>query len=371
MSAKFVNQGNQWDWQKIGYHARSVFAVLLSLSVLIGGSLFVYDKASDLWTSVRTVNDYEGEGKLQVEVIIPRGASANQIGGILAEAGVIKSVRVFRDEARRDPRFADIKAGRYRLKTELPAKKAIAMLLDPANRIIRKITLAEGLTVNQEFQAIAKKFEVKPEDLKAELAAAKLPVPEWAGDVREGLLFPETYAVLEPLDAKDLFVRQVNQFNKVAKKIDLVGKAKALDMDPLEVLVVASIVEREAVRAEDRPMVAAVIYNRLEAGMKLEMDSTVHYAIGKFDKITTTEEQRKTESVYNTYRIEGLPPAPICNPGQAALEAALNPSDTKAKFFVTVNPDTGETRFAEKLKEHEENVKLFQQWCSANEGRCS
>ena len=112
-----------------------------------------------------------------------------------------------------------------------------------------------------------------------------------------------------------------------------------------------------------------MIYNRLEKGMKLEMDSTVHFAVGKSGKVTTTAEDRKSESPYNTYRHKGLPPGPISNPGETALEAALNPADTDAIFFVTVNLDTGETLFAATNEEHEANRRVFQQWCADNSDR--
>ncbi|WP_197512511.1 endolytic transglycosylase MltG [Tessaracoccus coleopterorum] len=132
----------------------------------------------------------------------------------------------------------------------------------------------------------------------------------------------------------------------------------------------ASIIASEVTKPEDQPMVASVIYNRLAQGMMLEMDSTVHYAVGKSGKVTTTAEDRADPSPYNTYMHKGLPPGPISNPGRTALAAALNPADSDALFFVTVNPETGDTRFAATLEEHNANVALFRQWCSANPGSC-
>lgn len=117
-------------------------------------------------------------------------------------------------------------------------------------------------------------------------------------------------------------------------------------------------------------MVSAVIHNRLATGMPLQMDSTVHYALQDFGKVTTTAEDRAVDSPYNTYRYTGLPPGAISNPGKAALAAASQPSDIDSLFFVTVDLDSGETRFASTLAEHEANVAVFQQWCQANQGRC-
>jgi UPF0755 protein len=122
-------------------------------------------------------------------------------------------------------------------------------------------------------------------------------------------------------------------------------------------------------REEDRAKVARVIYNRLDKDRKLELDSTVTYA-ERLKTTTTTKEDRKSKSKYNTYRYKGLPPGPISAPGKAALEAAANPEKGKWLYFVTVNLDTGETRFTDTEEAHEKNVAAFQAWCQANTGRC-
>ena len=125
----------------------------------------------------------------------------------------------------------------------------------------------------------------------------------------------------------------------------------------------------------DRAKVARVIENRLAAkdgptrGL-LQMDSTVHYAVKKRGKAGTTDADRASASPYNTYRVQGLPPGPINNPGAASIAAAANPAEGPWLFFVTVNPSTGETRFASTVAEHQGNVNLFNQWCRDNAGKC-
>jgi UPF0755 protein len=135
-------------------------------------------------------------------------------------------------------------------------------------------------------------------------------------------------------------------------------------------VIVASIIEKEVRRPEDRAKAARVIYNRLANRMPLQMDSTVHYAVNKSDKVTTTPADRASSSPYNTYRHVGLPPGPIAAPGKAALQAAANPTPGNWKFFVTVNPDTGATKFATTMAEHDRYVQEFQKWCSTHPGRC-
>ena len=139
-------------------------------------------------------------------------------------------------------------------------------------------------------------------------------------------------------------------------------------------LTIASIVEGEVNGDADRAKVARVILNRLDEGPPnyglLQMDSTVHFVAQERGKAGTTDEQRASDSPYNTYRVQGLPPGPIGNPGAASIEAAAAPAKGDWHFFVTVDPSTGETKFATTQAEHDRNVQEFQAWCSANPGKC-
>lgn len=358
------------DWRAVGYWGRSVFAVVLSATVLFGGGYFVYAKAHDAYITWRTTEDYIGEGTDKVEVLIPQGAGITQIGDLLTEEGVVRSTKAFRKAAQESGKADKLQAGRFSLKKELPAETAFAMLLDPKNVVRLKVTFPEGTTNAEQFNIVAKndKYNLKLKTI--EQAAAEVDkidgLPKYAGGKLEGYLFPSTYQVAEPVKPRAIFNTQVAQFNKIADKISLEGRAADLKVKPGDIVTVASIVASEVSSVDDQPKVAAVIYNRLREGMKLEMDSTVHFAVGKIGKVTTTAEDRQIDSPYNTYRVAGLPPGPISNPGETALEAALNPADSSALYFVTVNPETGETKFADTLDQHNANVTQFQQWCQAN-----
>lgn len=375
MSPAFVDNDGNFNWRKIGYHARSAFAVLLSIAVLVGGGLFVWDKAEDAWVSWRTEDDFIGDGGEEVTVTVPMGASITQIGDTLTEAGVIKSTATFRKEAARNPDAAGLRPGRYTLLTELPAETALEMMLDPENLQVLRVTLPEGFTVGRQWtyiedQLAAEGVEITRDELAAGVVPQELDLPVWSRGKVEGFMFPDTYQVGEPVNALRIFQTQVARFKDVAEEIGFEEGAQQLGMDPFDVLTIASIIEREVNQEEYRPMVSAVIHNRLAKGMPLQMDSTVHYALQDFSKVTTTDEDRAIDSPYNTYRYTGLPPGAISNPGQAALDAASHPADIDSLYFVTVDLDTGETRFADTLAEHEVNVAAFQQWCQANEGRC-
>ena len=139
--------------------------------------------------------------------------------------------------------------------------------------------------------------------------------------------------------------QMVSQYKSVARDIQLEASAKKLKRTPYEVLTVASIIEREVNQDQYRAKVARVLYNRLDKGMKLQLDSTVVYA-ENLKTNTTTAKDRASKSRYNTYRYKGLPPGPISAPGKAALQAAAQPENGKWLYFVTVNFDTGETKFA-------------------------
>lgn len=358
------------NWKEIGYRSRSIFAVVLSLAILIGGGWFVYTKVHDAYMDFRTREDYIGEGEQDIEVVIPSGASVTQIGDILVENDVVRSTRAFRDAAIENGDSESIQAGRYKLKTKLPAETAVSMLLDPENKVELKITVIPGMVAEQQWELMAEETGVEVSVYQEAAKSEDLKLPSFANGY-EGFLFPDTYEVAEPVNGVNVLNTQLDQFTKIAGDIELERRAEELGVSPLDVVTIASIIEREAGTAEDRPKVAAVIYNRLEADMPLQMDSTVHFAVGDFTRVTTTSEDRAVDSPYNTYKNKGLPPGPISNPAQAALEAALSPADISSLYFVAVNLDTGETLYADDEEGHAENVEKFQQWCQDNPGKCS
>lgn len=360
------------NWSYVSYRAKGAIAVVIAFAVLLGGGWYTFDWVRDTYVQLTTPDDdYVGEGKDDVEVVIPRGAGITQIGDILYEAGVVKSVRKFRSVASRSGRSNELHFGRFKLRKELPAKTAFEMLLDPKNIERLKVVFPEGWTVTQQHDRIRNKLGVSEDAVTAAVnARGELGLPDWANNSLEGFLFPASYDVEEPVNPFNVMKSQVNQFKTVASRVGLEKRAAEIGRTPLEVLTVASIIEAEVHIPEYQPLVAAVIYNRLEKGMKLEMDSTVHYVVGKKGKVTTTREDRNVESPYNTYYAEGLPPGPISNPGESAIRAALSPPETEDLFFVTVDLDTGETKFAPTREEHDKNVLQFQAFCSANPGRC-
>lgn len=363
------------DYREVWYKARSAFAVLLSLGVLLTGGWLVYDRAQDAWMEYRTAEDYIGEGIDPVVVTIPKGATLAEISDILVEANVVKTAKAFDREAAANADSKKIQAGKYNLRTQLPAKSALAMLLDPKNIVRNRFTLAEGKWLAQQFPVMAKASGLKVDAFeKAAKDWKKLGVPTWAKNGLEGFLFPDTYEVPDKPSAKSMIGMATEQFNTVADELKLEEGAEELGFSPYQVLVMASIVEKEAgANDEDRAKIARVFYNRLEQGMLLQSDATVAYANKTTGRVSTTPKERQLDSPWNTYKHKGLPKGPITSPSKKSIEAALHPAEGPWLFFVTVNLDTGETEFNADQTGHDASVAKWQSWCNqsdANKKKC-
>ena len=377
MSDLFDDDGKV-DGAEVGRRIKSGIAVLIALAVLVGGGWFASTKGYTAYMNWRQTSDYIGTGLADVQITIPSGASVTDMGLILVKADVVKSTKAFQTAAAAEPKSTSIQAGTYKMKTHLPASVAVARLIDPATyKVVKRVVIREGLRVTAMVPVLAKGTGLTEDQLNAVLKdPTKLGLPAYANNSPEGFLFPDSYEVADKPDALTALKAMTAEFATVAASEDLVNRATAFGFTPLQVLTVASIIEAEVNRAEDRPMVARAIYNRLqgktETGqpMKLQSDATVIYANGGAGALTTTDAQRAITSAYNTYKVDGLPPGPINSPGKSAIEAALNPADGTWIYWVVVNPETGETKFASTFADHQKNVAEFQAWCQANKGKC-
>jgi UPF0755 protein len=223
---------------------------------------------------------------------------------------------------------------------------AYQMLLNPASRIQSKAAIPEGLRESAILSTLEKKYPNIPASAFTAAAkdAAALGLPAYADGNPEGYLFPATYNFNPGTSAPGMLQAMVARFNQEATTIDLPVAAKAAHLTPGQVITVASILEAEAGNPKYYRQVAEVIYNRLNIGMKLGLDSTVNYALHRFGVHLTTA-QLHVNSPYNTFIHTGLPPGPIDSPGDAAIQAALHPAHGNLLYFVTVNLKTGLTKF--------------------------
>ncbi|WP_139209802.1 endolytic transglycosylase MltG [Microlunatus flavus] len=357
--------------KEILHQGKGCFAVLLALAVLVGGGWFVYTQGKSLMDSFGETPDYTGRGVAPITVTIPAGATLDEIGSVLKKDDVIKSTQAWDSAVASEERATSVQPGRYLMRTQMPAIDALRLLINPGeSRVRAQFTIPEGLRLSQQIDALVKGTKIKRSAFEKALKKPKsIGLPSYAKGNAEGFLFPDTYELTADATATSTLKQMVDEYKAVTGDIDLQAAAKKLDRSPYQVLTVASIIEREVNQDQYRAKVARVLYNRLDDGMKLGLDSTVIYA-EKLNTNTTTPKDRDSDSKYNTYKRKGLPPGPISAPGKAALEAAANPEPGKWLYFTTVNFDTGETKFAETDAEFRQIVKEFQGWCQSNPGRC-
>ncbi|MFC5381795.1 endolytic transglycosylase MltG [Aquipuribacter nitratireducens] len=340
------------------------------VAVVVGAGWFAWQTVSGLLGEARdfelfaSAPDYEGPGQGEVEVVVNPGDNGRAIGETLVEADVVASVEAFVGAANVSPDFTSVQPGTYTLPQRIPAAEAVDALLDPANRVEDTVVLAEGLRVQQILDRLAEETGLPREDFEAALDAVELPAAAPPADVAlvhpaEGFLYPDGYRFPPDATAQEILQQMVDRGQEVLADVGVPPE------EQLRVLTEASLIQGEARIDEDFGRVAQVVENRIAQGIPLQLDSTVNYATQTFD-IRTTDEQRASDSPYNTYRVQGLPPAPIKNPGRQAIEAALNPTPGPWVYFVTVDLCTGETAFAETLSEHNANVRQLNEFQREN-----
>lgn len=327
--------------------------------------------------------DYTGEGKEDVLIEITSGESGTQIAENLKARGVIADVGPFISAAAAKPEMDAIQPGFYRVRTEVPAATAVDQLTDPQNRV-GKLVIPEGRQLDDIeyigtgaitqgiFSLISDASCVDLNGTRtcvsaADLTAAaedgtleSLSVPDWAREGAaamgtshrrlEGLIAPGTWNVDPTAPPKQILSTLVAQSAERYVKGGLLDAATKLNISPYEVLIVGSLVQKEA-KPVDFAKVARVIYNRLNSDYdRLEFDSTVNYPLER-QEVATTDADRATETPWNTYAMSGLPATPICSPGDEALAAAERPDDGDWLYFVTVDQD-GTTLFTSDYQEH-------------------
>ncbi len=342
---------------------------------IVLGVIFVPKGIDKLQGMFDGPEDYPGPGHGEVMFVVDQGQSIPSMGEELVELGVVASADAFVDAASGDERATGIQAGTYLLKKEMKASDVVDVLVNPKNLAQDMVTVPEGLRVADVVALLAEQTEFSARQYDRVLAQPdRLGLPSYAGGDPEGYLFPATYVVSPKDKPIDILGAMVDRFEEAAAAVDLESGAETLGYTPAEIVTVASLVEAEA-QGDDMPKVARVIYNRLdnpdrETQGLLQLDATVNFAHGRNLGARTTSEDREIDSPYNTYQTPGLPPGPIEAPGEAAMEAALNPADGDWFYYVTVNLDTGETRFAATQEEHLANVELLNEYCREESDRC-
>ena len=329
-------------------------ALLIVVAVLIVAAAGV-----GVWLLLGTEKPYKGYEGAEQFVEIPPGAGSVLIGRRLTESGVVRDSASFRLALARSGQAKRLQAGEYRFDHPMSAREVIDKLAR-GDVFLRPITFPEGLTVRQMAQIYERDGGGSRADFMKAAGNAALvrDIDPEAPDL-EGYLFPNTYALPRRATAEQLVQRMVTAFRD-ALAPEIVQRATTRGLSVRQLITLASLVEKETARPEERPIVAAVYSNRLRIGMGMQCDPTVIYALERAGKYTgnLTRDDLHFDSPYNTYRYAGLPPGPIASPGRASIEAASAPEDVPYLYFVSRND--GSHVFSETLDEHNRNVFEYQ-----------
>lgn len=295
--------------------------------------------------------------KETVLLTIPEGSSLKFIAQILEDNGLIRSRHAFLFYVWRHKMARSLQAGAYRFHTQLTMNELAKAL--QFGYFERKATFPEGLTLEQIAKRLVKgEFIADPQEFLAlksdpelvELTRAQAPTIE-------GFLFPDTYFFEPGMSVRDITKRMMHAFNaQVDDAISSPSLTLGKPLTRLELVTLASMIEREARSTEEMPLMASVYYNRLKKKMKMECDATVRYAMNMWDRPVTYKDLA-FDSPYNTYRYKGLPPGPICNPSIEALRAAAHPDKSEYLFYVYRGDGTHE--YTKTYKEHLAAVKKY------------
>ncbi|HKY49317.1 MAG TPA: endolytic transglycosylase MltG [Acidimicrobiia bacterium] len=332
----------------VGVTALVVVVTAQGLARVIGGA--VGETGEDTETVSVAPN-------LDVEIEVPPGASARQIGNILAEAGVITSANEFELEVRDQGIANQLRAGTYQLVTGMGIDAVIPVLLRGPVADAYRVTIPEGLRVSEIIAILAEASGREVESfetalLEGEVATELRVMPEqvtlsdW-----EGLLFPDTYEFLRDSPPSEILQILSDTMQERAGGVDWTAITEA-GFDSYQGIIIASLIEAEVRVADERPLVSSVIFNRLAEGMPLQIDASVLYGLNTRDPALFNNE---SESLYNLYLYAGLPPTPIGAPGRASLEAAAAPATSDFFFYVLSTPEGGHA-FAETFDEHLANI---------------
>jgi UPF0755 protein len=294
-----------------------------------------------------------------VAVTVPEGAGTRSIGALLESEGLISSAFVFSLKTRQGGYDGRYRAGLHELSKSMSMHEIMEALAGGGGGggEPNMFTVPEGLTVAQTADRLAAGGFVDRDAFMLEASEGDfssfrfLESPPAAGEPLEGYLYPETYDMRQGALPRDFIERMLSQFDKLFTE-ECYRRAEEMGLTVNEAVTIASLIERETKVAGERPLVSSVIHNRIKKGMRLQIDATVQYALGE-QKPRLLYSDLEVDSPYNTYKIDGLPPGPICSPRFECIEAALRPADTDYLYYVLKPSLNGEHNFSSSYGEFE------------------
>jgi len=332
-----------------GHWGRQIAALVAIVLVLVVG-----------WLLFSIYQPGKGEGEGRVAVLVPRGAAVGQIGDLLEARGVIDSASFFRLRAKLSGGAGDLKSGTFTLRRDMSYGAALeALSKNPPPPPVIRVTIPEGKS-RGETAPLARQAGLRGDYAAASRSSDQLDPGRYGaprGASLEGFLFPATYELRRGATAQQLVAQQLAAFRENLAKVDL-GFARSKNLTVFDIVTIASMVEREVAVARERPLVAAVIYNRLRQGIALGIDATLRYELNDWDSPLLVSEL-EADTPYNTRTNLGLPPGPIGNPGLASIEAAAHPARVGYLYYVVKPGSCGEHVFATTDAEAQANVARY------------
>jgi UPF0755 protein len=333
--------GGMWAWNQYGGKVREVMG----------------------WTE--PIDYASGNAHGEATITINEGDSGMTVSTALAQAGVTKTPQAFYQMLVKSGKNPTFYPGVYKLKKEMTSAAALTSLEDPSSKLQNTALLREGLTEDQILKTLSDTLKIPIDQFQA--AVAKPADYGVTASSLEGWLFPAQYTFGPGVTAQQVVKKMVD---RTVQSLDKAGVPQA---DRQRILIIASIIQREARNSQDFYKVSRVIENRLQPNNKdtfgkLQMDSTAQYGYGQLHNGTASSsaEALKDPNPYNTYVHPGLPVGPISSPGDLAIDAAMHPADGAWMYFTTVNMDTGETVFSTTYADQEKAVQQMRTWCKAN-----
>ncbi|HEY3688399.1 MAG TPA: endolytic transglycosylase MltG [Streptosporangiaceae bacterium] len=330
-------------------------AAVLVIALFLGGVGYIgYSRLRDYLHPP----DYTGAGTGEVTVNVHKGDTAIDIGGTLQHADVVKSAAAFRKAVKDRGVGANLTPGFYRMRKRMQAALALTLILNPKSRVQVTVTIREGMRASEVLTELAGKTGIPLRKYrKAAEDPTALGVPKsWHPHGIEGFLYPATYNVEPNATATSVLKQLVDRFDQASDKLGIVHRAHKMHMTPTQVLTVASLAQAEGGTTDDYPKIARVIYNRVKRNdylRYLQLDTTVLYALGQ-RRLRVYNKDTQVNSAYNTYKHPGLPPGPISNPGDDAIDGALHPAHGNWYYFVTTDPKRKITKFTNSSKQFEQ-----------------
>ena len=310
------------------------------------------------WFALSLFQPLKGDGEGDVEVRIPTGASVGQIADLLADREVISSAFFFQARATVSGRRDDFKAGRFTLKRGMSNGAAMDAISEGPPADVVRVAVPEGRSRREVDRIVGNRLRgdyITGTRRSPELDPRRYGAPP--GATLEGFLFPSTYEFKKGSRTSQLVSAQLAQFKRKFASVDL-AFAKRRKLNAYDILTIASMIDREASLARERPIIASVIYNRLREGIPLGIDATIRYATNNWSR-PLRQSELELDSPYNTRNRRGLPPGPIGSPGLAAIKAAAAPARTQFLYYVVKPGTCGEHAFAKTDAEFQRDVDRY------------